>query len=83
MFGEPTPDPARFTRIDSRSILNFDVAYHSPNREWSLALYGRNVTDEEYENARLNTGDYILAISEQRYSGVWSALQPRVLVRWP
>ncbi len=62
MFGEPTPDPARFTRIDSRSILNFDIAYHSPNREWSLALYGRNVTDEEYDNARLNTGDYIVAI---------------------
>ena len=62
MFGEPTPDPARFTRIDSRNIVNFDVAYHSSNQDWTVALYGRNVTDEEYDNARLNTGDYILRI---------------------
>ena len=62
MFGEPSPDPARFTRIDSRNLVNFDVSYRSPNEEWTVALYGRNVFDEEYENARLNTGDYILAI---------------------
>ena len=62
MFGEPSSDPARFTRIDSRGIVNFDVTYHSPNRDWSLGVYGRNATDEEYENARLNTGDYIIAI---------------------
>ena len=62
MFGEPSSDPARLTRIDSRSIVNFDVTYHSPNRDWSLGVYGRNAADEDYENARLNTGDYILAI---------------------
>lgn len=62
MFGEPTNDPGRFTAIDSRSIVNFDVAYHSPDRDWTLALYGHNVADERYDNARLNTGDYILRI---------------------
>ena len=62
MFGEPTSDPGRFTKIDSRSLVNVNVAYHSPNRDWSVALYGRNITDEKYDNARLNTGDYILRI---------------------
>ena len=62
MLGEPSNDPARFTDIDSRSIVNFDVAYHSPDRDWTLALYGHNVADERYDNARLNTGDYVLRI---------------------
>ena len=26
------------------------------------AVYGRNITDERYDNARLNTGDYVLRI---------------------
>jgi iron complex outermembrane receptor protein len=32
------------------------------NGRWTLAAYGRNVTDERYDNARLNLTDYILAI---------------------
>ncbi len=62
MFGEPTSDPARFTRIDSRDIINFDFAYHSPDETFTVGLYGRNATDERYDNARLNTGDYVLRI---------------------
>lgn len=62
MFGEPTSDPARFTQIDSRDIVNFDFAYHSPDETFTVALYGRNATDERYDNARLNTGDYVLQI---------------------
>jgi len=62
MYGEPSADPGRFTKIDSRDILNFDFAYRSPDQDWTIALYGRNVTDERYDNARLNTGDYILRI---------------------
>ncbi len=60
MYGEPSSDPGRFTQIDSRDIINFDFAYHSPDQSWTAAIYGRNVTDEEYDNARLNTGDYVL-----------------------
>ncbi|MEM7280279.1 MAG: TonB-dependent receptor [Pseudomonadota bacterium] len=60
MFGEPTSDPGRLTAIDSRSILNVDVTYESADGDWSLGFYGRNVTDERYDNARLNTGDYLL-----------------------
>lgn len=50
------------TEIDSRSLINFDISYHSADESWSASLYGRNVTDEEYDNARLNTGDYVLVM---------------------
>lgn len=60
MFGEPSDDPGRFTLIDSRELINFNIAYHAPDNKWSAALYGRNVTDERYDDARLNTGDYVL-----------------------
>jgi iron complex outermembrane receptor protein len=62
MYGEPSADPGRFTQIDSRSLLNLDVSYQSADGDWTLGLYGRNVTDERYDNARLNTGDYVLVM---------------------
>jgi iron complex outermembrane receptor protein len=62
MYGEPTPDPTRFTRIDSRDLLNLNVTYFSAQDDWSLGAYGRNVTDERYDQGRLNTGDYILVM---------------------
>lgn len=62
MFGEPSNDPGRLTKIDSRDLINFDIAYHTPDGMWTTALYGRNATDERYDNARLNTGDYLLRI---------------------
>jgi iron complex outermembrane receptor protein len=62
MYGEPSADPGRFTRIDSRSLLNVDVSYRSADGDWTLGLYGRNVTDERYDNGRLNTADYVLVM---------------------
>ncbi len=62
MFGEPNSEPGRFTFIDDRSLVNVDFAYRPPDGTWTAALYGRNVTDERYDNARLNTGDYVLVI---------------------
>jgi iron complex outermembrane receptor protein len=62
MFGEPTPDPGRFTKIDSRDLINLDISYLSADGDWMVGLYGRNVTDERYDNARLNTGDYVLVM---------------------
>ena len=62
MFGEPTNDPGRLTKIDSRELINFDIAYHTADGNFTAALYGRNATDERYDNARLNTGDYLLRI---------------------
>ncbi len=62
MYGEPSSDPGRFTEIEGRSLLNFNVTYTPPDADWNLSLYGTNVTDKRYDNARLNTGDYILVI---------------------
>ncbi len=62
MYGEPSSDPGRFTQIGSRSLVNADVSYRSEDGSWVAALYGRNITDERYDNARLNTGDYVLQI---------------------
>ncbi len=62
MYGEPTSDPGRFTRIASRGIFNFDITYIPNEGNWNVSLYGTNVTDERYDQARLNTGDYILVI---------------------
>jgi len=60
MFGEPSDDPGRFTQIDSRELINVNITYFSSDDTWSAALYGRNMTDERYDDARLNTGDYVL-----------------------
>ncbi|MEO1576231.1 MAG: TonB-dependent receptor, partial [Pseudomonadota bacterium] len=62
MFGEPSSDPGRFTQIDSRTLVNVDFSYTPPSGSWRAAFYGRNITDERYDNARLNTGDYVLVI---------------------
>jgi len=62
MYGEPSSDPARMTKIESRSLLNVDVAYNSPDGRWTLGVYGRNVTDEKYANAKLLPDDYLLII---------------------
>ena len=62
MWGEPSSDPGRLTRIDSRALVNSHVAFHSADGAWAVALYGLNVTDTRYDQARLNTGDYILRI---------------------
>ncbi len=62
MYGEPSSDPGRFTFIDSRSLINFDISYQPSGGSWTLAAYGRNVTDERYDNARLNTADYVLVM---------------------
>jgi iron complex outermembrane receptor protein len=62
MYGEPSNDPGRFTQIDSRALWNFDVTYGEPDGRWSLSAYGRNVTDEKYDNARLLPTDYVLII---------------------
>jgi iron complex outermembrane receptor protein len=62
MFGEPSNDPARFTFIESRSLVNADISYQPSDGDWTVGLYGRNITDERYDNARLNTGDYVLVM---------------------
>lgn len=62
MYGEPSSDPGRMTRIPSRDIVNFDLSYTSVDESWTAGIYGRNATDERYINAMLNVTDYILQI---------------------
>ena len=62
MWGEPSSDPARHTRIGSRALVNFHVGFTTPDSTWTAAVYGRNAGDVRYDNARLNTGDYVLRI---------------------
>jgi len=62
MFGEPSSLPGRFTSIDSRSLINVDISYTPPGERWTVAFYGRNITDERYSNAKLNLTDYLLDI---------------------
>ena len=61
MYGQPFND-VPITDIDDRTLINFDIAYHNPDDTWTLAAYGRNVTDEKYDNARLLPIDYVLQI---------------------
>lgn len=62
MYGEPSSDPGRLTLIGSRELVNMDIAYSPAGADWTVALYGHNIFDERYDNARLNTGDYVLRI---------------------
>ncbi len=62
MWGEPSSDPGRFTKIEDRSILNANIAYRTPDDSMTVALYGRNISDERYSNAKLNTDTYVLQI---------------------
>jgi iron complex outermembrane receptor protein len=52
----------RYTEDEKSALTNVDIAWHSPDESLTIAAYGRNVSDERYDNARLNTGDYILRI---------------------
>ena len=61
MYGQPYSN-VPLTNIDSRTLLNLDIAYHDPDDRWLLGFYGRNVTDEKYDNARLLPTDYVLVI---------------------
>ncbi|WP_166840022.1 TonB-dependent receptor [Rheinheimera pleomorphica] len=62
MYGEPSSDPGRLTLIDNRELVNVDIRYAPADANWTVALYGHNIFDKRYDNARLNTGDYILRI---------------------
>ncbi len=62
MYGEPSSDPRRMTMVEDRTTVNFDVSYAPANANWKVSLYGRNIFDERYDDARINTGDYILVI---------------------
>ncbi|MCF4010521.1 TonB-dependent receptor [Rheinheimera sp. UJ63] len=77
MYGEPSSDSGRFTQIDSRELINMDLRYAPAQGDWSVSLYAQNLLDERYDNARLNTGDYVLRIlsNDARELGVRYTVQ--------
>ena len=38
------------------------MTYEPADGDWSVSVYGKNITDERYDNARLNVIDYVLVI---------------------
>ena len=49
-YGQISNSP--FEKEDGYGLLNLRVAYQNAARNWTLALYGINVTDEEYTRVR-------------------------------
>lgn len=39
---------------DANTLLNGRVTWESADEDWEVALYGRNLTDEEYFNGKLD-----------------------------
>ena len=77
MWGEPSSDPRRLTRIGSRGLVNFHVGLTTSDSAWTAAIFGRNAGDVRYDNARLNTGDYVLRILSNDASEVGLRLEHR------
>ncbi len=44
------------------ALMNADISYRPADGNCSVGIYGRNITDERYDNARLETGDYVLVM---------------------
>ena len=62
MFGEPSSAPERLTLIEDRTLVDVNLTYTPGDESYTVGSYGRNIFDERYDNASLNTGDYVLRI---------------------
>ena len=51
-----------WNQFNQLKLTNVNISYTPASEDWTLSVYGRNIFDERYDNARLNTGDYILQI---------------------
>jgi len=51
MYGQSVNNP--YELMSDRALLGFTAQYLSANEDWSLALYGKNVTNEVYDAGRL------------------------------
>lgn len=71
MYSEPSSDPGRLIEIDSRELVNFNITYAPAKGNWTASLYGTNIFDERYDNAKQNTGGYILRALSNDASEFW------------
>ena len=54
-------DNLPITLVDSYNLYNANITYRDSSGRWSLGLYGRNLTDEEYFTQKLDFGVFALA----------------------
>ncbi|MFT5709693.1 MAG: iron complex outermembrane receptor protein [Halioglobus sp.] len=52
MFGQSINN--EFNRIGGRELFGFNVKYQHPKKDWSIALYGKNIFNKVYDVARLD-----------------------------
>ena len=43
--------PKQFTQVEERTLVDGYVQWDSPERAWNLAVYGKNLTDEEWRQS--------------------------------
>ena len=61
MFGQPVNTP--LNKIEAVDRLNASLTWTSPNRAWSISLYGDNLTNEVYPLAKLDIDPTTLIIN--------------------
>jgi len=52
MFGQSVNN--EFNRLDSRDLMNFRISYENAEYGWTLAAYGENIWNEQYDVGRLD-----------------------------
>jgi len=52
MFGQSVNN--EFNKLDSRDLMNFRVSYENAEYGWTLAAYGENIWNEQYDVGRLD-----------------------------
>lgn len=78
MFGELSSEPAWFTFIASRDLVNADISYRPADCHSTVGIYGRDITGEPYEHAQHNTGGCVmvmLSVSERGWAAERSQSQ--------
>jgi iron complex outermembrane receptor protein len=48
-------------KVDSLNLLNANIRWKGQDDRWSLGVYGRNLSDEEYFTQKLDFGVFVLA----------------------
>jgi len=70
MWGEPSSDPGRMTKIEDRGLLNANIAWRNADEDLMIALYGRNITDEVTVDGALNFLNLTAFVNEPAFWGV-------------
>lgn len=53
---------SRGVELETTWAATDNFRLHAADGDWTVGTYGRNITDVRHDNARLNTGDYVLVM---------------------